>query len=475
MRPTTRRSTLIPLTVRLTTSLSIALWSAVIGAIATLVAVAVGSAQTASTTSGQGGKNLFGSWRDDAPAKRWHITASDLSAPFASRSASNRVRVAGKPRNAELKVPAGFAIAQFASGLQNPRQMRVAPNGDIFIAETGPGRVRVLRPSDDGAAVNRNEVFASGLNGPFGIAFYPADNPQWVYVANTDSVVRLPYRTGDLKANGRAETIVARLPTGGHSTRDVLFSNDGSTMLVSVGSASNVGDGMGKLDGTALQQWIAQKPLGAAWGNETERGAVLAFDPQGKDRRTYATGLRNCVGMAIDPATGDLWCSTNERDGLGDDLVPDIITRVKQGAFYGWPWYYIGAHEDPRRKGERPDLKDKITAPDILVQAHSASLGMMIYTGAQFPAEYKGNVFAAQHGSWNRSTRTGYKIIRGIVKDGVPTGEYEDFVVGFVIDDASAWGRPVGVAQAKDGSLLFSEDGHGTIWRVARTAGSAVR
>jgi hypothetical protein len=227
---------------------------------------------------------------------------------------------------------------------------------------------------------------------------------------------------------------------------------------------------MGKLEGAALQRWITQESLGAAWGSEKERADVLVFDPQGKDRRIYASGIRNCVGMAINPTLGDLWCSTNERDGLGDNLVPDYITRVREGAFYGWPWYYIGAHQDPRHKGGRPDLKDKITVPDILLQPHSASLGMMFYTGDQFPADYKGSIFAAEHGSWNRSTRTGYKVIRGIVKDGVPTGEYEDFVVGFVLDDASVWGRPVGVTQAKDGSLLFSEDGHGTIWRVRHTA-----
>jgi glucose/arabinose dehydrogenase len=172
----------------------------------------------------------------------------------------------------------------------------------------------------------------------------------------------------------------------------------------------------------------------------------------------------------VNPTTGDLWCSTNERDGLGDDLPPDYITRVREGGFYGWPWYYAGAHEDPRHQGARPDLKDKVIVPDVLLQPHSASLQLAFYTGAQFPAEFRGNVFAAEHGSWNRATRTGYKIIRAIVTDGVPTGEYEDFVTGFVIDDASVWGRPVGVATAKDGSLLFSEDGNGTIWRVSRTA-----
>ncbi|MEX1084189.1 MAG: PQQ-dependent sugar dehydrogenase, partial [Xanthobacteraceae bacterium] len=308
-------------------------------------------------------------------------------------------------------------------------------------------------------------------------AFYPNDGkPEWVYVANTDSVVRFPYRAGDLKARGAPEMIVPRLPTGGnHWTRDVVFSKDGKRMFVSVGSASNVAQDMPPAPPGGLQNWVAENPLGAAWGAETERADVLLFDPQGKNRRIFATGIRNCVGMDIHPATGDLWCSTNERDLLGDDLPPDYLTRVREGAFYGWPWYYTGAHQDPRHKNARPDLADKITVPDVLLQPHSAPLGMVFYNGNQFPAEYKGQAFAALHGSWNRTTRTGYKIVRAIVKEGVPTGEYEDFVIGFVINDANAWGRPVGVTVAKDGSLLFSEDGNGTIWRVTYSQRASAR
>src|SRR4051812_44522244 len=446
------------------------------GAAALIGFAAIGHAQNANPPAAATGKAAFGSWRDDAPGKRRHITADALPSPNATPSAGNQVRVVAKPHDAQLRVPAGFEVKQFASGLDHPRLARVAPNGDIFVAESGANRIRVLRPTDNAAGVDKNEIFASGLTRPFGIAFYPADNPQWVYVANTDSVVRFPYKAGDLKASGRAEVIVPKLPTGGsHWTRDVVFSKDGTKMFVSVGSASNVGDGMGKLNGEALRKWEQEKPLGAAWGNETDRADVLVFDPQGKGEKVYATGIRNCSGMAMNPTTGDVWCSTNERDALGDDLVPDYITRVKEGGYYGWPWYYIGSHEDPRLKGERPDLKDKATGPDILLQPHSASLGIMFYTGDQFPAEYKGNVFAAEHGSWNRANRTGYKIIRGIVKDGVPTGEYEDFVVGFGVDDASVWGRPVGVAQLKDGSLIFSEDGNSTIWRVTHSGRAAAR
>jgi glucose/arabinose dehydrogenase len=377
----------------------------------------------------------------------------------------------------KLQAPDGFEVKLFAKGLNAPRLIRTAPNGDIFAAESTAGRIRVLRPSADGTSAAQMEIFASGLERPFGIAFYPNNGkPEWVYVANTNSVVRFPYRAGDLKAHGPAEVVVAKLPSGGgHWTRDVVFSTDGSKMFVSVGSASNVADGMPKLDAAGLQKWVAENPLGAAWGPETERADVLVFDPQGKNRRIFATGIRNCVGMDVNPANGDLYCAVNERDLLGDDLPPDYITRVREGAFYGWPWYYIGGHEDPRHKGERPDLADKVTVPDVLLQPHSAPLGMTFYTGNQFPAEYRGQAFAASHGSWNRTTRTGYKIIRVIIKDGVPTGEYEDFVTGFVINDANVWGRPVGVTVAKDGALLFSEDANGTIWRVSHSTRASER
>jgi len=457
----------------------------VAGAVAALIGLGAGLAASGLTSPGHAqnassavleGAAAFGSWHDDAPGKRRHITANALPAPHASPSVGNFVKVVRPPADATLKVPAGFEVKEFASGLSGPRLLRTAPNGNIFVAETRAGRIRVLRPGDNGATASQIEVFASGLRGPFGIAFYPADRPDWVYVANMDSVVRFPYRDGDMKARGAPETIVPELPTGGnHTTRDVVFSKDGSKMFVSVGSASNDAENMDRLDPAALQKWAQGKPAGATWGAESERADVLVFDPQGKGRRIFATGIRNCVGLAVNPITGDLWCSTNERDGLGDNLPPDYITRVREGGFYGWPWYYMGAHEDPRHRGERPDLKDKITVPDVLIQPHSASLQLMFYTGDQFPADFKGSAFAAEHGSWNRAARTGYKIIRAIVRDGVPTGEYEDFVTGFVLDDSSVWGRPVGVVQAKDGSLIFSEDGNGTLWRVSQTSRASER
>lgn len=411
------------------------------------------------------GKDAYGDWRADKPGTVRLIRPQDLVRPGATRSVASSSRVVPRPPEAQLQVPAGFKIELFAEGLRAPRIIRAAPNGDVFVAETRAGTVRVLR-AGEGGKVATNEVFASGLRQPFGIAFFPnGDNPQWVYVANTDSVVRFPYKAGDVKARGKAETVVASLPDGGHSTRDIVFTPDNKRMLVSVGSLSNVAEGMGTPQG-GMEAWAKTQPLGATWASELERGAVLAFNPDGKERKIHATGIRNCVGLAIQPQTGLPWCSTNERDGLGDDLVPDYVTSVKEGAFYGWPWFYIGGNEDPRHAGARPDLKDKVTVPDVLIQPHSASLGMTFYQGAQFPPEYQGDAFAAQHGSWNRSKRTGYKVIRIRMKDGKPTGEYEDFVTGFVVNDTEVWGRPVGVAVAKDGSLLISEDGNGTIWRV---------
>jgi len=423
------------------------------------------------------GAAAMGDWRSDAPGIARRITPADLPPPYATRSASNPVRVVAPRPGVALQVPRGFSIARFADGFSRPRMIRVAPNGDVFVAETGAGRIRVLRPSSDGRSVARSETFADDLEGPFGIAFYPpGGDPQWVYVAEHNAVVRFPYRNGALKPAGAPETVVPRLAdtTGGHSTRDLAFSLDGKRMFVSVGSGSNDSEGMARKGPDEIRGWEAAHGLGAAWGGETGRADVLAFDPNGRGGRAFATGIRNCVGLAVQPTAGALWCSTNERDGLGDNLVPDYVTRVREGAFYGWPWWYIGDHEDPRHAGERPDLRGRIMVPDVLLASHSAPLAMVFYPtapsgAAAFPADYRGDAFVALHGSWNRHERTGYKVVRVRLKDGAPTGVYEDFVTGFVLDADHVWGRPVGVAVARDGALLVSEDGNGTIWRVTYT------
>jgi hypothetical protein len=417
-------------------------------------------------------------WQRETPGLAHHFKVADLPPPFATKSAGNGPQVV-PATEAMPKVPEGFTVTKFATGLSNPRLLRTAPNGDIFIAETARNRIRVIRAADGADAPTVNQIFVDGLDRPFGISFYPPGrHPKWIYIGNNNSVVRIPYHNGDLKAAGAPEVIVPKLAdsTGGHTTRDVVFSPDGKRMFISVGSGSNIAEEMHKKPPEEIQAWEAEHGFGATWGAESNRADILVTDPEGHaPLHPYATGIRNGVGMAINPTTGDLWVSTNERDGLGDNLVPDYVTRVKEGGFYGWPWYYMGNFEDPRHAGERPDLAGKAIVPDVLEQPHSASLEMTFYTAksgvAAFPAEYQGDAFVALHGSWNRTTRTGYKIARIRLDHGVPTGEYDDFMTGFVVDDFSVWGRPVGVTVAHDGALLVTDDGGNVIWRVAYTGG----
>jgi len=415
-----------------------------------------------------------GAWTEDKPGDLHHITVDKLVQPYASESAGNGPKVAKRPDGAMPAVPKGFKVGFFAEDSGKARLPLRAPNGDILLAETSKGQITILR-SKGGDKADSSSVFASGLSRPYGMAFWPSGaNPKYLYVANVNSVVRIPYSVGDLKAKGEPETIVEKLSdtTGGHTTRTLAFSKDDKTMFVSVGSATNVAAGIGNKPPLALPEWEKQHGLGGAWAEETDRATVLAFDPDGKNRRNYANGLRNCVGMMVHPDTGDLYCSVNERDELGDNLPPDYITRVKQGGFYGWPWYYLGDHEDPRLKGIRPDLKGKAIVPDTLLQAHSAALGMTVYhapAGARnaFPKEYDGDIFLALHGSWNRGIRTGYKVVRVMMKNGAPTGQYQDFMTGMVLSDRDVWGRPAAVTVAADGALLVVDDAGGVVWRVA--------
>ena len=416
-----------------------------------------------------------GDWQNDAPGARHRIRPEDLPAPYATVSAGNSPHILDRPAGATLSVPQGFQVKLLASGLSGPRLLRTAPNGDLFIAETREGRVRVLRTADGADAPSENTVYADHLRGPFGIAFYPLGaEPNWVYVATLNSVVRFPYRSGDLQARGPAETVVPSLAesTGGHTTRDVVFSLDGRQMFISVGSGSNVAEGMPVKSPAEIRDWESAHPRGSTWGYEANRADILVTDPDGHSLRVFATGIRNAVGLAVQPGTGRLWASTNERDNLGDDLVPDYITHVQEDGYYGWPWYYVGDHEDPRHAGERPDLAGRAIVPDVLVQAHSATLQMTFYPAdvsgpSAFPAEYRGDIFAAFHGSWNRTGRTGSKVVRVRLLNGMATGEYEDFLTGFVIDDGHVWGRPVGVTVAHDGALLVTDDANGTLWRVS--------
>jgi glucose/arabinose dehydrogenase len=413
------------------------------------------------------GEAAFGGWKDDRPGVRRLIRPQDLPAPDLSQSARNSAGRAEMPEGARPQLPPGFSAEMIASSIYNPRAVRVAPNGDLFVANSKAGQIRIFRLAEGSAKPAEKSTYATRLTRPYGIAFYPPGNkPQWVYVANRDSIVRFPYQDGDLKASGEPETIVDNIPSSGHWTRDIAFSPDGKTLYLSVGSGSNVAEDVEAAPDGGLDAWAKSTPLGAIWGSEEGRANVLAFDPDGKNRRIVATGLRNCSGMTVQPATGSLWCVVNERDGLGDNVPFEFATEVKDGAFYGWPWYYIGDNEDPRHRGKRPDLAGKVTIPDVLMQAHSAPLNIAFYDGKNFPADYQGDAFVALHGSWNRGVRTGYKVVRLKFRDGRPTGEYEDFMTGFVVSDDAVWGRPAGVAVAKDGALIVTEDGSGTIWRV---------
>ena len=396
------------------------------------------------------GAAALGDWTTDAPGVRRRLTQADLPAPYATSSADNGANMVPRPAGALPSVPDGFVVDLLTADVRQPRMIRTAPNGDVFVVESAANRVKVVRGADRDGGPELVRVFATGLRQPFGIAFYPHDAPRWVYVANTDSVVRFPYVAGDLAARGAAEIVVdnlsggGRLRGGGHWTRDVVFSRDDTRMYVSVGSRSNVSDDAG----------------------EARRARIFEYTPDGKNERVFATGIRNPVGLAVHPETGDLWTSVNERDELGDHLVPDYVTRVVDGGFYGWPWFYLGAHEDPRHPGKHPELKDQVRVPDVLLQSHSASLGMMFYTGTQFPSEYRLQAFAAEHGSWNRARRTGYKVIWAVTNAGVPTGEYVDFMTGLVTPNGDVWGRPVAVTQTQGGSLVVSDDGGNCLWRI---------
>jgi glucose/arabinose dehydrogenase len=374
------------------------------------------------------------------------IDPTKLPAPFATKSAFRASREVPQPTDARLYIPKGFKINVFAeSNFREPRWMALAPNGDVFVADSRANSVIVLRDANKDGVAEKRFVFSDRLSQPFGMAFYK----DWFYVANTNSIVRFKYRTGQTVAQGEPEKLVDLTPGGynQHWTRNILFSPDGSKMFVSIGSATNV-----------------------SVESDPRRAAISVYDPDGKNHRIFASGLRNPIGLAWNPKTGELWTAVNERDGLGDDLVPDYVTSVKDGGFYGWPFSYIGPNEEPRRKGEKPELVKSTITPDVLITSHSAALGIVFYDGKMFPKEYRADAYVALHGSWNREKLTGYKIIRVRFKDGKPVGNsYEDFVSGWLPDENSreVWGRPVGLLVASDGSLLITDDGGNKVWRVS--------
>jgi len=457
------------------------------------------------------GQSAFTDWNQQQPGVRHKITLADLPEPKPEEAVNNTAHVVPKPADAWPVAPAGFKVTLYAGGdtkpmqradntehmrlsggtFTEPRLIRTAPNGDLFLADSGAGILFVMRGVGADGKAAQIEKFATGLDHPFGISFYPATDPRYVYVGNATTIQRFAYHSGDLHATGAAETIVpdipgyAQLTGGGHWTRDVTFTKDGQHMLVSVGSGSNVDDA-------------------DTHPREFHRADVLEYTPDGKFVEVYAHGIRNCVGEAINPTTGQLWCSTNERDNLGNHLVPDYVTSVPEGSFFGWPWYYMGGHKDPRLPDpcadgtgpnlqapaltadqaascKRIDLSSKVSTPDVLVQPHMASLEMVFYptgpvaptkTGfpvTRFPADYLGGAFAAEHGSWNRKNRAGYELIYIPMKNGHATGEYDDFLTGFVTADGQVWGRPVGVAVGNDGSLFVTDDGSRSVWHVVYT------
>jgi glucose/arabinose dehydrogenase len=489
--------------------------------IALILAAAVTTAAHAQATGTLlTGQASFTDWSQQAPGVRHKITLADLPAPAPEQAVANGPKLIPRPAGAIPIAPPGFKVTLYAGGdstplqradatqhmsrskgtFTQPRFILSAPNGDIFVADSGAGELVVLRGLQADGKAATIATYAANLDHPFGIAFYPAGpNPKFLYVGNATSIQRFPYKPGDLHAAGPAETVVAKIPGyaqlagGGHWTRDVVFTKDGRHMLVSVGSGSNIDNP----DTDFERNGDVHHPL------ELHRADILEYTPDGHFEQVYAHGIRNCVGEAVNPITGALWCSVNERDNLGNHLVPDYVTSVPEHSFFGWPWYYMGGHQDPRLPqpcaggtGPNPqrstslteaeakdcktaDMSKDVRTPDVIVQPHMASLEMTFYPNmvrlgsgphnndpGWFPADYSGDAFAAEHGSWNRDPRAGYEVITIPLHNGQSSGEYDDFLTGFVTKDGQVWGRPVGVTVGKDGSLFVSDDGSRSIWHI---------
>ena len=382
------------------------------------------------------------------------VPKPELPDPKATPSVIKHPKVIAWPKGKMPTAPAGFTVSLYADDLATPRWLYVLPNGDVLVVQSGkPGKEKTnpahkitrLRGLDKDFKAEQKENFAKDLNAPHGVALIG----ETLFIANTDGVLAFPFKAGQTKLEG-AGRLILDLPAGGynnHWTRNLLPNKDGTKLFVSVGSASNVAE-----KGTNV---------------EILRACILECNLDGTGLRVFASGLRNPVGMDFEPKTGALWTAVNERDELGDDLVPDYITSVKDGAFYGWPYSYFGQHEDPRRKGERPDLVAKSLTPEVAVGSHTASLGLAFYKAETFPEKYHGGAFVGQRGSWNRSKFAGYRVAFVPFKDGKPTGPAEDFLTGFIASESEVYGRPVGVAVASDGALLVVDESGNRVWRVA--------
>jgi glucose/arabinose dehydrogenase len=376
------------------------------------------------------------------PAQVTHGQKPKLPAPFASKSVGNSSDREKPPEGFLPTLPAGFKVSVYLSGISRPRWLTVAPNGDIFLADTiGKGEIIVLHSGKDTSVAPEREVFVDGMNRPFGIAFHD----DYVYVGNMNELVRFKYDPKTSKRLGEKEHLL-NLPSGGHDTRSVAVAHDGKHLFIGVGSDSNINT-----------------------GEPAIRAAVTICDLDGKNARQYATGLRNPVGLAIEPVTGKVWTSVNERDELGDDLPPDYFTSLKDGGFYGWPYSYIGDNVDPRVEQQHPELVKRAIIPDVLLGAHVAPLQFAFYNGKQFPESYWGGAFVCEHGSWNRATRSGYQVVFVAFKDGKPSADPVPFLTGLVPDPSQkdVLGRPVGVTVAPDGALLVSDDGASVVYRIS--------
>jgi glucose/arabinose dehydrogenase len=382
-----------------------------------------------------------------AQSTPYPVNWKGLPEPFHTPSVRNNPEVIARPEGAKLQVPAGFEVAEFMGGFVRPRFMLLGPEGEILLSDSGSresatGVVYVLKDGGKTAIIE-------GLDRPYGLALHG----DWLYVAETTSVKRYRYDAKQMRVTGSGEEIIPLKEFDqGHWTRTILFSRDGTKLYLTVGSRSNFDQG--------------EPPM---------RAALHRFAPDGTGHQTVATGLRNIIGLRWYPGTDDLWAAVQERDGLGDDLVPDYVVKVREGGFYGWPIAYIGPHPEPRHTNIDPEKVESTRYPDVLLGAHVGVLDVVFYTGQQFPEKYRGGMFLAFHGSWNRAQRTGYKIAFVPFRDRAPTAGPEDFLTGWMLDPAKreVWGRPVGLLQMPDGSLLVSDDGGRKIWRISYARGAS--